>query len=165
MGKVKKSQPPPFNSPFELGVRMVYLLSCLFPRGADLQKLVLLDYAIVYSGDFDGPESLHTPVPFRGNELYSRRELIQSGLYLMNTKGLVSAQLDETGITYFAGENSRSLVDSIGAKYARHLSDRCAWAAKTFGDTDSLNLTETFSELGHRWGAEIEMTAVKVKNS
>ena len=40
-----------FNSPFELGVRMVYLLNSLQPIGADLQKLVLLDYAIVYSDD------------------------------------------------------------------------------------------------------------------
>ena len=32
-----------FNSPFELGVRMVYLLNSLQPAGADLQKLVLLD--------------------------------------------------------------------------------------------------------------------------
>ncbi|MFM0069291.1 ABC-three component system middle component 2 [Paraburkholderia aspalathi] len=38
-----------FNSPFELGFRMVYLLSALRPAGADLQKLILLDYAVVYS--------------------------------------------------------------------------------------------------------------------
>lgn len=43
-----------FNSPFELGVRMVYLLNSLQPAGADLQKLVLLDYAVVYSDDLGG---------------------------------------------------------------------------------------------------------------
>jgi hypothetical protein len=31
-----------FSSPFELGFRMVYLLSALRPGGADLQKLILL---------------------------------------------------------------------------------------------------------------------------
>ncbi|WP_368840580.1 ABC-three component system middle component 2 [Pseudomonas guariconensis] len=51
-----------FNSPFELGIRMVYLLQALMPHGADLQKLVLLDYAIVYSADLNGPSSLHTRV-------------------------------------------------------------------------------------------------------
>jgi len=29
-----------FNSPFEIGVRMVFLLLSLYPRKADLQKLV-----------------------------------------------------------------------------------------------------------------------------
>lgn len=46
MGQVKRPAVAVFNSPFELGLRMVYLLQALSPRGADLQKLVLLDYAI-----------------------------------------------------------------------------------------------------------------------
>ncbi|MDO8050081.1 threonine transporter RhtB [Janthinobacterium sp. SUN211] len=146
----------PFNSPFELGIRMVYLLSSLFPRKADLQKLVLLDYAVVYSADFGGPESLHTPVPFRGGELYSRRELIQQGLYLMSTKGLVNAINDETGIFFSAGENSRTIVDSIHASYAISLGHRCLWAADRFGDVDSMLLTDQFNEMGHRWGAEVD---------
>lgn len=67
MGQIKKSKPiAAFNSPYELGVRMVYLLNSLHPAGADLQKLVLLDYAIVYSNDLGGPPSLHTPVPYSG---------------------------------------------------------------------------------------------------
>lgn len=43
MGQVKRRALPAFNSPFELGIRMVYLLQALAPKGADLQKLVLLD--------------------------------------------------------------------------------------------------------------------------
>ncbi len=77
-----------FNSPFELGFRMVYLLSAMRPGGADLQKLILLDYAVVYSGDLGGPDSLHTPVPYRGSELLSRRTLIEQGLHLMSSRGL-----------------------------------------------------------------------------
>lgn len=91
MGQVRRQVVPVFNSPFELGIRMVYLLQALLPYGADLQKLVLLDYAVVYSADLNGPSSLHTPIPFRGSELMSRRELIEQGLYLMSTRGLVTA--------------------------------------------------------------------------
>lgn len=136
---------------------MVYLLSSLFPRGADLQKLVLLDYAVVYSADFNGPQSLHTPVPFRGNELYSRRDLIRRGLYLMSTKGLVTAVHDEAGISYYAGENSRTIVDSLKTSYATALAARCSWAAECFGDMDSLKMTNLFNDSGHRWGAEMEV--------
>ncbi len=160
MGKVVA--PSPFNSPLELGIRMVYLLSALYPRHADLQKLVLMDYAVVYSGDLDGPVSLHTPVPFRGNELYSRRELIESGLHAMSMKGLVGMSLGEDGVTYFAGERARTLIDSVGSTYANELLDRCAWAADRFGSVDSVALSAEFNELGHRWGAELESQSIGV---
>lgn len=145
-----------FNSPFELGLRMVYLLTALAPAGADLQKLVLLDYAIVYSGDLGGPGSLHTPVPYRGAELLSRRELIEQGLYLMSTRGLVDAEMSARGITYFAGEAARSMTGALTAAYLRELEQRCVWAAAEFGAADSVELTAKFAASGHLWGAELE---------
>lgn len=145
-----------FNSPFELGLRMVYLLSAIGSGGADIQKLVLLDYAILYSLDLGGPKSLHTPVPYRGTEVMSRRELIQQGLYLMSTRGLVGARIDETGITYVAGPSARTMTGALTSVYFLELEQRCQWAAKEFASTDSAALTSTFAENGHRWGAEVE---------
>jgi hypothetical protein len=148
-----------FNTPFELGLRMVYLLSALRPAGADLQKLVLLDYAIVYSKDVGGPESLHTPVPFRNGELFSRRERIEQGLYLMSTRGLVDVVLDESGMTYVAGPSSFTMVGSLTSKYWRDLQHRCRWAAERFGKNDSGELLREFATHGHLWGAEIEVSS------
>jgi hypothetical protein len=145
-----------FNSPFELGFRMVYLLSALRPGGADLQKLILLDYAIVYSGDLGGPESLHTPIPYRGSELLSRRALIEQGLHLMSSRGLVTARMDDDGITYIAGPTALSLVGSVTAPYFTRLHQRCEWAARRFGKSNTESLTREFTEQGHRWGAELE---------
>jgi hypothetical protein len=162
MGQVKSVRRhalPVFNSPFELGIRMVYLLQSLGPRGADLQKLVLLDYAVVYSADVNGPSSLHTPVPFRGAELMSRRELIEQGLYLMSTRGLVTASWDENGITYYAGEASRLMTTSLTSEYLRKLEARCDWVATHYGNANSEELTVQFADSGHLWGAEIEMVA------
>jgi len=148
-----------FNSPFELGIRMVYLLQALLPHGSDLQKLVLLDYAIVYSADLNGPSSLHTPIPFRGAELMSRRELIEQGLYLMSTRGLVTATWDTDGITYFAGEVARTMTGALTSSYLRELEQRCAWAAERYGQADSTALTAQFAASGHLWGAELELMA------
>lgn len=145
-----------FNSPFELGLRMVYLLCALRPRAADLQKLILLDYATVYSGDLGGPHSLHTPVPYRGNEMLSRRTLIEQGLHLMSTRGLVDARLDDQGISYVAGPNALALVGSVSAPYFVQLEERCQWAARQFSNVDSITLTQEFSDMGHRWGAELD---------
>jgi hypothetical protein len=154
---MKSSEPiATFNSPFELGVRMVYLLNSLQPVGADLQKLVLLDYAIVYSDDLDGPPSLHTPVPYRGSEYLSRRDLIAQGLYLMSTRGLVAVAMDESGITYFAGDTARSMVGALTSPYLRELEGRCHWAAATFATLSSREMTERFAQQGHLWGAEFE---------
>ena len=161
MGKMKNSAPLVFNSPFELGLRMVYLLCSLRPAGADLQKLVLLDYAIVYSGDLNGPPSLHTPVPFRGGELLSRRTLIEQGLHLMIMRGLVEARADDEGITYLAGKDSFALVGSLASPYFRELEERCNWAAKRYANIGSLELTQMFSDMGHRWGAELESFELK----
>lgn len=153
----KKSRPiATFNSPFELGVRMVYLLNSLQPAGADLQKLVLLDYAVVYSDDLGGPPSLHTPVPYRGSEYLSRRDLIAQGLYLMSTRGLINAAMDETGITYFAGDAARAMVGALTSPYLRELEGRCRWAAAAFAEFNSWQMTEKFAQQGHLWGAEFE---------
>lgn len=149
-----------FNSPYELGVRMVYLLNSLHPAGADLQKLVLLDYAVVYSNDLGGPPSLHTPVPYRGGEYLSRRDLIAQSLYLMSTRSLVAVAMDETGITYSAGANARSMVGALMSPYLRELEQRCEWAAATFSQVSSRDLTSSFAEKGHLWGAEFEASNV-----
>ncbi len=145
-----------FNSPFELGVRMVYLLNSLQPSGADLQKLVLLDYAVIYSDDLGGPSSLHTPVPYRGSEYLSRRDIIAQGLHLMSTRGLVDVAMDETGITYFAGDAARAMVGALMSPYLRELKMRCEWAATVFTAFNSRQMTEWFAQQGHLWGAEFE---------
>ncbi|MCD4504504.1 hypothetical protein LQR30_10335 [Chromobacterium piscinae] len=138
---------------------MVYLLQALAPHGADLQKLVLLDYVIVYSADLNGPCSLHTPIPFRGAELMSRRELIEQGLYLMSTRGLVTATWDDNGITYFAGEIARTMTGALTSNYLRELEHCCEWAAEQYGQADSTELTAQFAASGHLWGAELELVA------
>lgn len=153
---MNRQQPELFNTPFELGLRMVYLLSALRPTGADLQKLVLLDYAIVYSQDVGGPASLHTPVPYRNGELFSRRERIEQGLYLMSTRGLVDVVLDDRGMTYIAGASSFSMVGSLSSRYWRDLQERCVWVAERFGKSSSTELLSLFAGSGHLWGAEVE---------
>ncbi|WP_369411878.1 ABC-three component system middle component 2 [Polynucleobacter parvulilacunae] len=158
MGSLNRKTPIQlFNTPFELGFRMVYLLHALRPSGADLQKLVMLDYAIVYSKDVGGPESLHTPVPFRNSELFSRRERIEQGLHLMSTRGLVEVELDDSGLTYVAGPSSFTMVGSLASKYWRELEARCFWAASEFGKMTTEELQTNFAEKGHLWGAELEL--------
>jgi hypothetical protein len=159
MGQVIGSElPPPFNSAFELGLRMAMLLLALRPGSAYLQKLVLLDYAMVYSADLGGPPSLHTPVPQRGNELFSRRGRIQQGLYLMSSKGIVDVAFPDEGILYAAGPTCRSLVTALTCDYFRELELRAAWVATAFGNSTIEELTDRLELEGRRWGAEMEFS-------
>lgn len=146
--------PQIFNSPFELGVRMVFLLLTLHPRKVDLQRLVYLDYAAIYSSDLGGPESLHTPVPLRGAEYLSRREVIEAGLYQMSMRSLVDVAATPTGIQYGAGENASSLVGLIGGTYARALLERCYWVASRFSNVTDQEMETVFGSHGALWGAQ-----------
>jgi hypothetical protein len=142
-----------FNSPFELGVRMVFLLAALRPRRADLQRLMYLDYAVIYSGDVGGPASLHTPVPLRGAEYVSRREIIEGGLYLMASRSFVDVTPTSEGIVYGVGENGPALVELVRGEYARILMERCSWVASSLGDTPDQELEAMLGASGLLWRA------------
>jgi len=142
-----------FNTPFELGVRMVYLLHALHPRKADLQRLMYLDYAAIYSEDVGGPKSLHTPVPLRGVEYASRRQVIEDGLYLMIIRSFVDIVLSDTGILYGLGESGSSLVDLVGGEYTSALAERCRWVAAELGDKTDVELEDMFGANGILWRA------------
>lgn len=144
----------PFNSPFELGIRMIYILMSVYPRTLDLQQLLYLDYASIYSGDLGGPSSLHTPVPLRGVEYTTRREVIEQGLYLMSTRGFIDVKIGETGIQYQAGENAAAMIGIIGGSYSQKLRERCKWVTTTLGQKTAVELQALFAREGFRWGAE-----------
>lgn len=140
-----------FNTPFELGVRMVFLLHSLRPRRADLQALMYLDYAAIYTGDLGGPQSLHTPVPLRGAEYVSRRGVIERGLYLMATRAFVEVTATGDGIEYGIGESGPPLIELLGGRYTHALRDRCNWVAENFGGFSGTQLENIFGAKSELW--------------
>jgi hypothetical protein len=151
--------PVPFNSPFELGIRMIYILMSVHPRALDLQQLLFLDYAAIYSGDLGGPESLHTPVPLRGAEYTTRRAVIEQGLYLMSLRRFIDVKFGDSGIEYQAGENASAMLGIIGGNYALKLKERSNWVAAHLGSMSAVELQKLFTREGHRWGAEFVSTS------
>lgn len=125
-----------------------------YPDTFDLQQLVFLDYATIYSGDLGGPVSLHTPVPLRGSEYTTRREIIEQGLYLMSTRGFVNVIIGDRGVEYQAGENAAALRSIVGGGYAKKLIKRCNWVSETLGRKTAIELQDQFTHQGLRWGAE-----------
>lgn len=133
-----------FNSPIELGLRALMLLAESHPKPLDIQRLVILDYLLVHSGDIEGgPESLHPPSPLRAGEVSVRRGLIEDGLHLFATKGLVTRVADEGGISYAAEELAAAFLDAVTSNYGAALRSRAAWAVEAAGalpDSDAATL-------------------------
>jgi hypothetical protein len=139
----------PFNSPLETGIRALSILEAAHPNGCDLQRLVELDYLVVHSGDAGGPESLHAPLPMRAGELLVRREIIERGLLLMASRGLVERVASPGGILYRASEAAAPYMAALSAPYSIELRARASWAVQAFGHmtTDALRtITQRFFE-------------------
>lgn len=147
-----------FNSPLEAGVRAVSILLPAYPQAYDLQRLVAFDYLIVHTGDIGGPESLHPQLPLRSAELLVRRKLVERGLLLMMSRGLVERIADTTGISYRAGELAETLLSNLMSPYLIALRERGNWVVNTFGPLDDDTLRQTMSRFFGQWIEEFQAT-------
>lgn len=148
--------PSPFNSPLETGIRSLAILVAAFPVAFDLQRLVEMDYLVVHSGDADGPDSLHAPLPLRAGELLVRRGLIEKGLILMMSRGLVQRIPADDGFSYIAGENAAPFVASLTANYSRQLKERAEWAVSKFQHIETEDIRRITHRLFRQWSSQFQ---------
>ena len=140
-----------FNSALETGIRSLVILAANFPGTLDLQRLVDFDYLAIHSGDVDGPESLHPPLPMREGELLVRRKIIESGLSLMMSRGLITRIAGAEGIVYQASDYAKPFVDSLATPYMRSLMERASWVVATFGNMDTSELHNLINSFFDKW--------------
>jgi len=107
-----------FNSPIELGTRSSLILTALDKQFC-LDDLVLLDYALLYSQDFGGPENLHPALPNHIAEIGHRREFLPESLAFFCKRGLISAHIDESGYYYSANQQTLHFVSCLKSEYYR----------------------------------------------
>ena len=141
----------PFNTPFETGLRSVGVLVATFPRAFDLQRLVAFDHLVVHTGDLGGPESLHPELPMRSAEMLVRRALVERGLLLMMSRGLVDRVVDSTGLSYRAGDFAETFLASLLSPYLNVLRERAAWVGKNFADLDDDEFKSVTSGVFEQW--------------
>ncbi|POA96889.1 threonine transporter [Chromobacterium sinusclupearum] len=152
------NSPSPFNSPLETGVRSLAILVAGFPTAFDLQRLVEMDYLVVHSGDADGPESLHVPLPLRAGELLVRRGLIEKGLILMMSRGLIQRTLGDDGFSYVACETAAPFISSLTSEYSRRLILRAEWAFSRFENVPTEEVRRITHRIFERWSSQFQST-------
>lgn len=149
------TKPTLFNGPIEVGLRSLLLLMAAHPGTLDLQRLVILDYLLVHSGDIDGgPPSLHPPSPLRAGEVSIRRQLVQDGLLLFESKGLVSRQFSADGIRYVVDDFAPSFLGAYSSPYVHLLRDRADWAVERAANLTDEQASALFGETLGRWRTE-----------
>jgi len=144
-----------FNGPIEVGLRSLVLLVGAYPHSLDLQRLVSMDYFLVHSGDVvGGPASLHPPSPLRAGEVAIRRGLIEEGLELYRSRGLVEKTMSKDGIQYLADDSSGAFLDALASPYVFDLRDRADWIFDNFGMLETEALAGVLKDSLGRWRAE-----------
>lgn len=155
-----------FNSPLEIGLRILFILDELFPESCDLQRLVYYDYILVHSGDAPGgPASIHPSLPHRSSEILVKRELVKRGLTLMNSKQLVKCDFDSTGIVYSATEFTKPFLEYYQTDYAIELKNVSKWILGSFGSYTDDNLSTFIKNNLDVWGGEFSKESLLRGNS
>jgi len=151
----------PFNGPVEIGLRALCVLTTAFPDAYALQRLVVLDYFLVHSDDIEGgPEGLHPQTPHRGGEILVRRGVLQDGLTLYESRGLVERVYKDGGIFFAATDKSADFLDTLSTEYLRGLRERAEWVVDSFRLLDDADLDVMVRERIGTWGAEFSMESV-----
>lgn len=118
-----------FNSPVEIGTRVALILISLDqPLGLD--ELVILDYALLYSKEFGGPENLHPALPNHLAEIAHRREVMPRSLSFLSKRGLIRMLVEDTGYYYSANESTTDFVSCLQSPYYRKSWARLNWISK-----------------------------------
>lgn len=146
-----------FNTPFETGVRSSIILLSLHPKAFDLHALVEIDYLVLHSADIGGPSSLHAPLPYRSGELLIKRGIVESGLKMFMTKGLVESVLTGDGFNYRATENTFSFVDSLNSSYLKKLKERASWLAELINNGGLDEVKSLTQSAVKDWGNQFQI--------
>lgn len=160
-GSVEVKTLPPFNGPIEIGLRALTLLGEDFPSAYSLQRLVVFDYLLVHSDDLPGgPAGLHPKTPHRGSELLVRRTVLEQGLMLYQSRGLLERRYTETGMTFTATERTAAFLDALSSDYVAQLRERATWLVSLFEETSDNELLKIANTHIGEWGAEFAMESV-----
>lgn len=151
----------PFNGAVEIGLRALCVLTAAFPVAYALQRLVAFDYLVVHSDDIEGgPNGLHPQTPYRGGEILVRRGVLQDGISLYESRGLLARMYDEGGIFFAATDKSADFLDALSTEYLKELRDRADWVVESFGKLDDAKLDSMIRDRIGTWGAEFVMESV-----
>lgn len=156
----------PFNSALETGLRSLCVLVSGNSNSFDLQQLIAFDYLVVHTGDIKGaPSSLHPKNPNRNGELLVRRTIVERGLLLMESRGLVQKLITSAGFKYKSSEFAPIFLDSLTSPYIKKLLERAKWVTLEYQSNDNQVLPKVFKNAFDRWATEFQFTKLRLSSN
>ncbi len=151
-----RHRPRIFNTPFETGLRSVVILTACYPAILGLNRLVVFDHLVVHTEDAGGPPRMHPKDRSRAAAILVRRRLVESGLALMQTRGLVARVVTPDGFRYRAGEEAGSFVDMLSSSYIVALKERAEWLIEHIQPMSDDRLSQLVRTRMDEWEPEFQ---------
>lgn len=107
-----------FNSPFEMGLRMLMLLASNDEDFFSLERIVNIDFIACYSEEFKISKfSLHGENRYMYGELLNRKILAREAIKSLVIQGLVDVKINH-GYLYKISIEGKKYADSFESEYA-----------------------------------------------
>ncbi len=147
---------PIFNSPEEVGVRILFILDACQKR-MSFQRIMYYDYFSLHLRDLDKTqESLHPDNPNHSSEIAIKRSLINKGLNLIIAKGLVEVRYTKTGIYYQSNHLTHHFISLFANAYVEQLKRNIIMVNEFFlNQTDKQIYKYVDKNIG-KWAGEFE---------
>lgn len=150
------------NSSLEVSLRILILLRNFNDEQLDVDDILLLDYYVLHLNDFDTKlESIHPSIPNRENEIFVRRESIQQGILLLESRDLIDTNYTPTGITYSANSFTLLFTDYLESPYAIKLKKNLEASIDRNKREIILKIKETLFNNINLWSSDYEVFRTK----
>ena len=131
-----------FNSPFEMMLRVLLLLSQDKKNYYSVERIVLLDFVSCYAADFQLPYSnLHGTNNYKFGEIASRRKLVQEAIKLLVTKGMIDVKIDR-GYLFGISGLGLTYIKKLESSYATEYKSISKAAIKKFRKESDENILD-----------------------
>lgn len=145
-----------FNNEIEMGIRILVILRCVYPKSIDTEMINYYSYFSLHSKDIGDKESLHPDVPNRFGELSIKMDLIHRSIRMLISKGLIKQKNTNIGFEYEATEITAPFLDSLNENYLVTLTAKAKWVSESFISSYSVEEIRSFiNKNKYKWGGEV----------
>lgn len=148
------------NGTLDVALRLLAILTTCKSQMTE-ERIAIYSYFVIHLADLRNTEkSAHPDIPFRYNGYMKSREVIQSAITYLISKGLVECDLRSKEIKYYATDMGCALYENIGGEYKDLLVVNIIKVNKSLSSMSDLQLSNIVMRNLHNWGSEFEYESI-----
>lgn len=150
MGEIAKV----YNGVIEIGTRALIILSHSSKPYKSIDEIMIIDHLALNTFDVGGPVSLHAPIPNRGVQVYSKKQIMDKSIQLLLSKELISITATSNGFKYLINESGKKYLTFFESNYFHLLNERVKWVIENYGQMNEVQLKSIVNKNLPKWGEE-----------